>query len=182
MADAEKLKSEIAKVKEWIEHSSSLGAKTLRIFAGSVDKGDTAANARARCIDAIHTACDHAAKFGVFLALENHGGITADVDEMLALVTSIKHDFFGVNWDTAHFHSADPYADLKTLAPYAINAQIKTELQRKGAKKEPADMERLIGILRASGYRGYVALEYEADEEPKTAVPRHVAALKKWMG
>ena len=39
--DATKLKSEIANVKQWIEHSSRLGAKTMRIFAGNVARGDT---------------------------------------------------------------------------------------------------------------------------------------------
>jgi hypothetical protein len=43
-------------------------------------------------------------------------------------------------------------------------------------------LKRLIGILRAANYRGYVALEYEAAEEPKKAVPGHIAALQKLMG
>jgi len=43
-------------------------------------------------------------------------------------------------------------------------------------------LARLIGILRSTSYRGYVALEYEAAEDPKTAVPRHIATLKKLMG
>jgi sugar phosphate isomerase/epimerase len=60
--------------------------------------------------------------------------------------------------------------------------QIKTEVQRKGMKKEEADLKRLTDILRAAGYRGYVVLEYEAAEDPMQGVPRAVAALKKLMG
>ena len=37
----------------------------------------------------------------------------------------------------------------------------------------------LFGILRAVNYRGYVALEYEAAEDPKTAIPRYVEQLMK---
>ena len=33
--------------------------------------------------------------------------------------------------------------------------------------------------LRAAGYRGYVALEYEGAEDPKTGVPRYLEELKK---
>ena len=36
--------------------------------------------------------------------------------------------------------------------------------------------------LRAAGYRGYIALEYEAEAEPKTAIPGHIEALSKLMG
>lgn len=181
-SDPSKLRREIQSVKSWVDHASRLGAKTIRIFAGNVDKGDTEEHARARCVEAIQDACDYAAKYGVILALENHGGIVATIDQMLAVVQAVKHDWFGVNWDSGNFVSADPYADLTRLAPYAVTVQIKTEIQRKGEKKEDSNLKRLIGILRAANYRGYAALEYEAAEDPKTAVPRHIETLKKLMG
>jgi sugar phosphate isomerase/epimerase len=177
--EADKLKAQIESVKQWIEHSARLGAKTMRIFAGNVSRGDSEESARKRCIEAIQESCDHAAKFGLYLALENHGGITSNAEQVLALVKAVQHDYFGVNLDTGNFHTADPYADLEKIAPYAVTVQIKTEIQRAGAKKEDADLQRLINILRAAHYRGYVALEYEAAEDARTAVPRHIDALKK---
>jgi sugar phosphate isomerase/epimerase len=179
VSDPAKLKEQVASVKKWTEISSLLGAKTMRIFAGNVDKGDIEEKARARCIEAIQESCDHAARFGVILALENHGGIVATIEQMLGLVKAVKHDWFGVNWDTGNFHSADPYDDLARLAPYAVTVQIKTEIQRAGQKKEEADLKRLMDSLKSVGYRGYVALEYEGSEEPKEAIPRALEALKK---
>jgi sugar phosphate isomerase/epimerase len=181
--DPDKHKDEIDTVKKWVEHSSRIGAKTIRIFAGYVEKGDTEEKARTRCIEAIQEACEFAGKYGIYLALENHGGITGNIDQMLSLVKAIRHEWFGVNWDTGNFVSADPYADLERLAPYALTVQIKSEITRANSKEpEDADLKRLIDILRAADYRGYVALEYEAAEEPKKAVPRHIEALKKLMG
>jgi sugar phosphate isomerase/epimerase len=177
--EADKLKAQIASVKQWSERAAVLGAKTMRIFAGSVHKGDTEEKARRRCVAAIEEACDHAGKAGVFLALENHGGLTATCDQILALVKAVKHDWFGVNLDTGNFHTPDPYGDLSRLAPYAVTVQIKTEIQRAGRPKEDADLKRLLDILRSANYRGYVALEYEAAEDPKTAVPRHIETLRK---
>jgi len=182
VSDPAKLKEQIASVKKWTEHSSLLGAKALRIFAGNVEKGDTEEQARGRCIQAILECCDHAAKFGVYMALENHGGIVSTSDQMLGIVQAVKHPWFGVNWDSGNFHSADPYADLEKLAPYAVNAQVKVEISRAGQKKEAADLKRKIDILKAAGYRGYVALEYEAAEDPKVAIPRHIETLKKLIG
>lgn len=179
VADPGKLKEQIAMVKDWTEHTARLGAKTMRIFAGKVDKGDTEEKARARCIAAIQEACDHAAKHQVYLALENHGGITTSPEQMLGLVKAVKHDWFGVNLDTGNYHTADPYADLAQLAPYAVTVQIKTEIQRAGQPKEEADLKRLIDMLRGVKYSGFVALEYEAAEDPKSAVPRHIATLQK---
>jgi sugar phosphate isomerase/epimerase len=181
LTDPARLKAEIAHVKKWVEYASLLGGKTIRIFAGSVPKGDSEEKARARCVEAIQEACDHAGKYGVILALENHGGITATVESILAIVKAVKHDWFGVNLDSGNFHTDDPYADLAKLAPYAVVVQLKTEMTRKDRKKEEADLKRLIDMMKAVNYRGYVALEYEAAADPKAAVPRHVAALRKLL-
>ena len=180
--NASRLKEQIAHVKSWIEHTSRLGGKTLRLFAGSVERGDTEERARQRCLEAFHEGCDHAGLFGIYLALENHGGITATPEQMLALVHAVKSDWFGVNLDTGNFHTADPYADLARIAPYAVVTQIKTEIQRAGKQKEQADLKRLIQMLRDVNYRGYVALEHEAAEDPKIAVPRHLRTLRELCG
>jgi sugar phosphate isomerase/epimerase len=180
--NASRLKEQIEHVKRWIEHTSRLGGKTIRIFAGTVETGDTEENARRRVIDAIGEVCSHAADFGIYVALENHGGITATADQMLAIVRGVKSDWFGVNFDTGNFHTKDPYADLARIAPYAVVVQIKTEIQRMGQQKEEADLKRLISILTAANFRGYVALEYEASEDPKVAVPRTLRALRGLVG
>lgn len=181
-ADPLKLRDEITSVKLWIERYAVLGAKTIRIFAGSLPSGEDLERTRARCVAAIQEVCDHAARFGIYLALENHGGITATPDQLLAIVQAVRHDWFGVNLDTGNFHTEDPYRDLARIAPFAVNVQLKTEIQRKGKPKEEADLEALLNILRQVNYRGYVALEYEAAEDPKTAVPRYVAQLRKLIG
>jgi sugar phosphate isomerase/epimerase len=172
------LDKEIAHVKRWIDLAVDLGAPTIRIFAGDLQKGTTEDQARRWCIEAIQTCCDYAAPRGVILALENHGGIVSTVEQLLSIVKAIKSDWFGVNWDSGNFRSADPYGDLAKAAPYAVVAQIKSEISPNGVAQQ-ADFARLIAILRAVRYRGYVALEYEAEEDPFVAVPRQLAELKR---
>ena len=169
---------EIAHVKRWIDLAVDLGAPTIRIFAGDRQKGSTEEQARQWCIESIQACCDYAAPRGIILALENHGGIVSTVEQLLSIVQAIKSDWFGVNWDSGNFPSADPYGDLAKAAPYAVVAQIKSEISLNGVRQQ-ADFARLIGILRSSGYRGYVALEYEAEEDPFVAVPRHLAELTR---
>jgi sugar phosphate isomerase/epimerase len=180
--NATRLKEQIDHVKRWIEHTSRLGGKTVRIFAGAVAKDDKEERARRQCVDAIQEACAHAGQFGIYLALENHGGITATADQMLAIVRAVKSDWFGVNLDTGNFRTKNPYADLERLAPYAVVVQIKTEIQREGKKPEEADLKRKIQLLRAANFRGYVVLEYEAAEDAKTAVPRYARMLRDLCG
>lgn len=179
VADESKRAAEIKKVKEWLDISSFLGAKTMRVFAGTKPKDDTEETARKRCVSALREVCDHAAKAGVFAAIENHGGITATPEQLLAIVKAVDHDWFGVNLDTHNFRTADPYGDLAKVAPYAVTVQMKTEMMIAG-KKQEADFARLFGMLRDARYRGYVALEYEAAAEPKTAVPKYIPKLAEF--
>jgi sugar phosphate isomerase/epimerase len=179
--DKKKQAAQLDAVKEWIDRSAALGAKTMRIFAGTLRRGDTEEEARKRAVDLIQRACDHAAKARVILALENHGGITATADQFLAIVKAVKHDWFGVNLDTGNFHTPDPYGDLAKAAPYAVVVQIKTEVFPSN-KREAADLKRLTDLLRKATFQGYVALEYEAAEDPRTAGPRVSAELKKLLG
>jgi sugar phosphate isomerase/epimerase len=172
---------QLADTRKWIDRAAALGAPVIRIFAGNLQKGTTEADARKWAIDAIHESCRYAGERGVILALENHGGIVTTIDQILSIVKEVQSPWFGVNLDSGNFRSADPYGDLAKLAPYAVTAQIKAEITPGGTRQE-ADYARLIDILRKSGYRGYVALEYEAKEDPKTAVPRHLEKLRKLIG
>jgi sugar phosphate isomerase/epimerase len=165
---------EIAYTKLWIDRAADMGAPTIRIFAGELQKGTTEEQARQLCIDAIKECCEYAGRKGVILALENHGGIVTTVEQLLSIVREIDSEWFGVTWDSGNFRSADPYRELKMLAPYAVTAQIKTKV---GGKQ--ADLPRVVGILNEVNYRGWLALEYEDEEEPKVAVPRYLEQLRR---
>jgi sugar phosphate isomerase/epimerase len=171
--------AEMEMTRQWIDFAAAMGAPVIRIFAGTVPSGDSEEAARQRCVAGIEEALEYAAQRGVALALENHGGITATADQLLAIVKAVRPSpWFGVNFDSGNFHSADPYAELEEIAPYAINAQVKVAVSREGGGKEPADLERVIGILKHAGYRGYVVLEYEESDDPRETIPGYIRTLR----
>jgi sugar phosphate isomerase/epimerase len=179
--DEGKRKTDVEHVQAWTRRAARLGAQTVRIFAGNLPKGDTLEDAQKRVVAAIEECCAVAEKVGVLLALENHGGITATPEQLLALVKPVKSPALGVNVDTGNFRTADPYADVAKIAPYGVVCQVKTEVSP-GGKTEPADLKRMVQILKDANFHGYVALEYEAKEDPKTAVPRAVKELRRLIG
>ena len=165
--------------REWIDNSASLGAPVIRIFAGNIPKGDQEEAARERCIDGINRSLEYAATKGVCLALENHGGITSTPEQMLKIIQGVKPSpWFGVNFDSGNFQTEDPYGDLEKIAPYAINAQVKVDVFP-GGKKQPTDLARVVKILKSAHYRGYLVLEYESEEDPFVAVPKHLKQLRE---
>jgi len=169
---------QIKHVKRWVDNAEILGAPVIRIFAGRKKKGQTDEAAHRLMVAGIEECCAYAGEHGIYLALENHGGPTATAKGFLKIVRDVKSPWFGVNLDTGNFRSPDPYADMAAAAPYAVNVQVKVELNV-GGKHQATDYKRLVKILRDAGYRGYLALEYEAREDPLTAIPRHVEALRQ---
>ena len=176
--DATKLAADIEHTKKWIDYYAILGAPVIRIFAGNQPKNDTWGDTVARCVRACETVCEYAHKKGVYLGLENHGGVTAKAEGLLEIVSKVQAKSFGINFDSGNFSSTDdPYRELEQIAPYAVNAQLKVEITTNGKKGE-TDLKRVVEILRKSGYSGWVALEYEAKEEPLEAIPKWLNKLR----
>jgi sugar phosphate isomerase/epimerase len=174
---------EIQYVKDWIDHAAGMGAPHIRVFAGEVQKGTAKAEAKKLCIEALEECCDYAGKKGVVLGLENHGGIVSEAADLIDIVRAVKSPRCGLNFDSGNFHTDDPYRDLELIAPYAVNVQWKAEIRPRGVKaNQPVDLPRVVRILRAANYQGFVALEYEAAEDPWTAVPRLLKEMRALIG
>ena len=170
---------EIADVKQWIDRAAILGAPHIRVFAGSPD-GISKEEALELCTAALQECSDYAGTRGIMLGLENHGGIVSEPADLLKIIRGVKSPWLGVNLDTGNYFTEDPYGDMTQLAPYAVNVQIKPEIGRRRdgrVQKEPADLPRVVKIIRDANYQGYLALEYESAEDPWTAVPRLLKQL-----
>ncbi|MBB5036580.1 sugar phosphate isomerase/epimerase family protein [Prosthecobacter dejongeii] len=178
----EKLDQEIADVKRWIDYSAIMSAPHIRVFAGPQPKGLSEEEAVANCQAAYQECLDYAAKKGVFLGLENHGGIVAEPENLIKMVKAANSPWAGINFDSGNFHTEDPYADLAKIAPYSVNVQLKMEISRKGAAKgehEPSDVDRVLKILREANYQGWFTLEYEVkNTDPLVEVPKILEMLR----
>lgn len=172
---------QVEAVRKWIDVSADLGAPAIRIFAGTAPRGVDETQARKWAVECIESCCDAASKRGVFLAVENHGGVVAKAEGLLEIVKAVGCPWVGINLDTGNFHSADPYEELARCAPYAVTCQLKTQVST-GGKSEDVDIPRIAALLRKANYRGYVTLEYEDREDPMTAVPRWLERMRAALG
>jgi sugar phosphate isomerase/epimerase len=169
---------DIASVKAWIDHAVIMGAPFCRVFAGGVPKGATYDQALGWCVGCCEEVAGYGGERGVMVGLETHGGITSTAEQTLRIVDGVKSDWFGLNLDIANYHAEDPYAEAAKVAHYAITVHLKTEVSPAGKPKQPMDFKRVIEILRAVNYRGYLTIEYEAAEDPREAVPRYAKMLQ----
>lgn len=181
----------VQRVKEWIEVAAKLGAPVIRVFADAQSPFKTwqeASRSAARAevegwiAEAVRECAVHGAKFGVIVGVQNHADFVATAAEHLSLLKRIDHPWCGVIVDTGKYVSPDPYADIALAAPRAVNWQVKETLTSR-ADGPRADLRRLVGIIRASGYRGYVPIETLAmgrkDYDPFVLAPRLHAELRE---
>lgn len=170
---------ELNHLRLWADHTARLGASHMRVFAGAAEPGQSRAGAVRECVTALEEGGAYSGRLGVFLGVENHGGIVAEPDGLLEVVRAVKSPWVGVNLDTGNFNTDDPYADLVRCAPYAVNVQFKGEIRRRGAAgDEPTDITRAVRILRDANYQGWVALEYEMSPDPWKRVPELLTRLR----
>ena len=164
-------------VKTWLGHAVLLGAPQLRVFAGSPPEGHDDEQAFRWAVDGLSECVAVAADNGVVMALENHGGLTADAEGTLALIEPFEgNPWVQLNLDFGNF-TGDIYDQYQACAAHAATTHTKLTV-RQGEEREPVDYRRVVRLLREAGYNGYLNIEYEEKEPPIPYVERFASYLR----
>lgn len=205
--EAEARKTELAKVLFGIDEAKRYGASVVRVFAGDLSEGIDAKAAHGWIVDSLAEASAIANESGIRLALENHGKLAGQGEQVRKIILDVRdkagNDALGANPDTGNFllvgqasHEAlaqvaefaymAHFKDFKRAAPgYA--GQAYTALD--GGKfvgaaigEGDVDLAACVRVLAEKGFDGWLNIEYEAEEDPFTGVPRSVTATQKLLG
>ncbi|HEU0121684.1 MAG TPA: sugar phosphate isomerase/epimerase family protein [Bryobacteraceae bacterium] len=168
---------EIGEVRKWVDVAAKLGAGHIRVFGGKIPQGSSEAEAAGWVVQVLGRAAEYAGSKGVILGLENHGGITDKAETIVDIVKRLNSPWVAINLDTGNFKTKI-YPQIELIAPHAVNVQVKVDVTEDGVKGK-SDWDRVAKILVSNKYRGYLALEYEAAENPMTAIPGHLERLRK---
>jgi len=182
----------IQHIKDWVEVASRLGAPVLRVFADTqvramtwhdVAKGYTRDQVQDWMAAAIHECAEYGKKYGVLIGVQNHGDFLQTADDLLSLIKAADSDWCGAIVDTGYFKTPDPYKDMAQAAPFAVNWQVKTSAFGQDSDI-PIDLIKLLKIVRASNYRGYLPIETLSPKnkpgnyDPYTVVPVFLKQLR----
>jgi sugar phosphate isomerase/epimerase len=186
-------------VKSQIETAYALGIPTMRVNTGRwgtskdfdelmknkgiepVLPGHTEDEGFGWVIDGYRECLKTAEKCGVTLGLENHWGLGRTPEGVLRIVSALNSPWLQVTLDTGNFLE-EPYEKLEKLAPFAVLVQTKTYYGGGVWYSLDLDYDRIAALLRRHNYRGYLSLEFEGMEDPRTAVPKSLAMLRKAFG
>ena len=129
-------------------------------------------------IDSVKKCLPAAEKCGVILGLENHWGLARTPQGLLRIVNDVDSPWLQVLLDTGNFLE-DPYDKLEQCAPHAVFMHAKMYYGGGLWYTLELDYPRIAAIMRKHNYKGYVSLEFEGNEDYKTALPKSLALLRK---
>ncbi len=167
--------NEIAFAKRWIDIADHLGAGHVRVFAGSIPKGSTEEQAVDWAIEVYKPALDYAGSKGIVLGVEDDDELTRTSAQLLTILKKADSPYARINIDCGNFRK-DGYAEVERCAPYCGGTHVKSNMSTPDGKREPADWVKLFGILANAGYRGYVSIEMEPNDQDNP-VPRYAPEL-----
>ena len=177
--DKSKRQESVALVRSWIDAAEKLGAPVIRIFSGNQSpKGYTREQILEWMLKDIRACVDYGRQHGVVVAIQNHNDFIATADHAIEILSAINSEWFGLILDTGSYRIGDPYREIERTAAYAVNWQIKEKVFI-DAREVDADIDKLVSIIAASGYKGYLPIETLGEGDARVKVSALLDKLNK---
>jgi len=167
---------------KWLDAAARLGCHSIRVNAAS-DPKLSAEEQMKLAADGLHRLCVEGDKRGLFVVVENHGGLSSNGLWLTGVMKAADHARVGILPDFGNFYTDrvkgelyNPYKGLREFMPWVKKGmsakaydwdtgagKFYTEDRREG-REMTLDFQRLIDIVVKAGYNGYIGIEYEGDK------------------
>ena len=180
--DEAKRAKTIEKHLKWLDAAAALGCHSIRVNAASDPKLSWEEQMKLAA-DGLHRLCVEGDKRGLFVVVENHGGLSSNGLWLTGVMKAADHPRVGILPDFGNFYTDrnkgelyNPYKGLREFMPWVKKGmsakaydwdtgagKFYTEDRREG-REMTLDFERLINIVVKAGYNGYIGIEYEGEK------------------
>ncbi|MBI2914092.1 MAG: sugar phosphate isomerase/epimerase [Chloroflexi bacterium] len=152
--------------RKWVDIAAVLGCHGIRCNVRG-DESDPAAM-RERAAEAFGALLEYADGSGVDLMIENHGGLSSDADWLVSLIELVGSPRLGTLPDFGNFApGVDRYESVAKLMPFAKAVSAKCYDFGPDGRETAIDFARMLEIVKAAGYRGFVGIEFEGERLPE---------------
>jgi sugar phosphate isomerase/epimerase len=179
--------------KKWIEAAKLLGCLTVRVNLhgdGSPDAKKTAS------IDSLSRLGDFAKSMNLNIVVENHGHESSNGGWIADVVKQVNSANVGTLPDFGNFCLSDDwgttqgeckdyydrYKGVKEMIPFAKGVSAKTYDFDSNGEQPKMDYKRLIEIVKGSGFKGYIGVEFEGDtQSEEEGIRKTKLLLEKYL-
>jgi len=162
-ADEAKRKQAVENHRKWLDAAAALGCHSIRVNAQS---GGTYDEQRDRAADGLRRLCEVADPMGLNVIVENHGGLSSNGAWLAAVIKQVDHKRAGTLPDFGNFRVSDKeaydrYKGTEELMPFAKGVSAKSYDFNEAGDETTIDYRRMLKIVLAAKYNGYIGIEYE---------------------
>lgn len=154
--------------KKWADAARELGCHSIRVNAQSEGSYDEQLE---RAADGLVMLAEYCDPLGLNVLVENHGGLSSNARWLSQVMEAANHPRVGTLPDFGNFvidretgEEYDKYEGVRELMPYAKAVSAKSFAFDDQGRETGIDFERMMGIVLAAGYSGWVGVEYEGDK------------------
>ena len=158
--------------KKWIEAAKLLGCKTVRVNLHGEGDPDLRKSAS---VDSLARLGEFAKPVSINIVVENHGSVTSNGAWLADVMKKVSMENVGTLPDFGNFclthpwgtiqegcdDMYDPYKGISEMLPYAKGVSAKAYDFDENGEQPLLDYKRLLGIVKAYGFKGYIGIEYE---------------------
>lgn len=165
--DAAKRQQAVDNHHQWAEAAKYLGCHSIRVNAATGNVGSFEEQQK-RAADGLARLGEYTGKLGINTIVENHGNLSSNGAWLAGVMRLVGKphvgtlpDFgnFTVNYQTREQY--DRYQGTAELMPFAKGVSAKSHDFDAAGNETQTDYRRMLGIVRAAGYRGFIGIEYE---------------------
>ena len=190
--DSERLQA-VDNHKKWVEAAAFLGCSSVRVNLHGI--GDTE-DKRVASIDSLSRLGEYAAPMNVNILVENHGSDSSKGFWMASVVKDVNMPNVGTLPDFGNFcvseewgttqggceDEYDRYKGVEEMLPYAKAVSAKTYDFGPDGEQPLMDYKRLLDIVKKSGFKGYIGIEYEGFTQPEEeGIRKSKALIEKYL-
>lgn len=167
--DDEARRTAVEKHFKWVAAARFLGCHAIRVNVS----GSGAPDAQlAHAADSLRRLAEVARDYGIAVIVENHGGLSSNGAWLAEVMRRADHAGVGTLPDFGNFHlgdgvSYDRYQGVTELMPFARGVSAKSHEFDAEGNEVRTDYRRMLRIVVAAGYRGYLGIEYEGEADPE---------------
>jgi sugar phosphate isomerase/epimerase len=164
---------------KWVEAAKFLDCASIRV---NLHGDSNAEEWSAGAAESLARLGDFAAPLGINILAENHGTFSSNGKMLADVVKGVNKKNVGTLVDFANFcvrrekgdlwespcvDFYDPYKGVEELLPYAKGVSAKSFDFDKNGNEVKTDFLKMMQIVKKSGFKGYVGVEYEGSVLPE---------------
>jgi L-ribulose-5-phosphate 3-epimerase len=150
---------------KWVEAAQFLGCFAIRVNAASSGTYDEQMD---RAADGLRRLAEFGATHNIAVIVENHGGLSSNGLWLSAVIRKVGLPNSGTlpdfgNFDLGGGQEYDRYKGVAELMPFAKAVSAKSYDFDAAGNETRIDYRRMMKIVKDSGYRSFLGIEYEGD-------------------